>query len=460
MNLNLRIIAFFVAAFGLLHTFSLWAYFDPSLSPIFFLILLGASAFFVFYKPSLAALPLILNLLLDSSGHLFEWHDISLRLSLLALALLGWLYGALKEGSLKQQLKTPFKSGIGLVLLFVLFAVYNGWMQGHQNKSVIADAVPFAYLLSFYPFRSLLKKWKSLPPVASSAIIASFVGAALLSTAMLYLFSSETVLLQEPLYKWFRDVVAGKITSTGNGFYRIVTPLHLLLTALVPAAVYHLLYKSNKLTKRAAYILLLLILVVPAINFSRMYFLALIPATLVFAFYSKIGLKKAVNTLVIIGLSSIAIYTGANLLSSLGQSYGFEFLFGQAQGIVDPQSEASASARGAILPHLIDKIKTRPILGEGLGSTVTYYNPFFEKKLTTPHLDWGYLEIFVEFGLMVGIALLALLFTGAWSVKNSPFAISSLVFLFSVTLTTPALFHVYGVVIISTIFSSKRLDKR
>ena len=186
--------------------------------------------------------------------------------------------------------------------------------------------------------------------------------------------------------------------------------------------------------------LLLLILLVPALNFSRIYFLAIIPATLVMAW--KLPWKKVALTLILIGAISLAEYTVINLAASRGTSFGFEFITKQSRGIIDPESEASASARAAILPRLIEKIKSRPLLGEGLGATVTYYNPFLQKELTTPHLDWGYLELAVEFGLIATLFFLGLLIWLFYRGFRSLLTASILVFLAITTITTPALFHV------------------
>lgn len=437
------------AGFIALHAASLLGYLNRELAAPLFLILLGASAAFVLHKPRLSALPLVLNLLLDSSGHLFEFHDISLRLALLLLAMAGWLYHAIKTRTLYREIYQPFTAALALTYAAVAFAAYTGLSNGHATRAVIADAIPFAYLMLYYPFK---QSWPHLKKYAQAGTGASYAGAAFVSVIILTLFATGLVELQEPLYKWLRDIVAGKVTSTGNGFYRIVTPLHLLLAALLP-------YLSLVLLKSKKYTLWFLATLVISLNFSRMYFLAIIPATLVFSFYRSIGWKRAATTLLLIGSLSTGQYTLANVITSAGSSAGFEFLSGQAAGIADPGSEASASARAAILPHLIEKIKDKPLFGEGLGSTVTYYNPFSEKELTTPHLDWGYMELAVEFGIALASLMILMLLVGLWHLRVSPSTASSLIFLLAVTVTTPALFHVYGISLISALYAAKGVDK-
>lgn len=176
----------------------------------------------------------------------------------------------------------------------------------------------------------------------------------------------------------------------------------------------------------------------------------------------KLPWKKVLLTLILIGAISLAEYTVINLTASRGASFGFEFITKQSRGIIDPESEASASARAAILPHLLQKIKNRPFAGEGLGATVTYYNPFLEKNMSTPHLDWGYLELAVEFGIIAALFFLAVLFWLLWRNRENALGASALMFLLVTTLTAPAIFHVYGISLIVAILllsRSQALDK-
>jgi len=455
----------FTTAFLALHELSLIAFFVEPLRPVLFLILLGAVAVFVFWKPHYAAIPIILELLLDSSGHLFEWRGLSLRLLTLVVAIVAWLYHAIRARQLVTKLKTPFTLFYLAILTIVALAAYNGYHSGHAVQSIIADAIPFLYLALWYPFRELFPERSGAESKGSastssahnllmSLILGSFLGAAILSLITLFLFSSGLQEIHGSFYTWWRDWVAGKATSTGFGFFRIVTPLHLFLTALVPFVTHQLRHQ------RYGALLIVTTLLVPVLNFSRIYFLAIIPSTLVMAW--KLPWKKVALTLILIGTISLAEYTLINLAASRGTSLGFEFITKQSRGIIDPESEASASARAAILPHLIEKIKNRPVLGEGLGTTVTYYNTFLQKKLATPHLDWGYLELAVEFGIIAAIFFLAVLIWLLWWIRESTLGASVLVFLLVTTLTAPTLFHAYGISLILAIFMTTfqpKLDK-
>ncbi len=491
-----RYTLFFTAAFLTLHGLSLLSFFVEPLRPVLFFVLLGAAAVLAFWKPAYAAVPIILELLLDSSGHLFEWRGLSLRLLVFIVTMAVWTFHAIRRKALLKQLHTPFTAIYGAILVIVALAAYNGYLNGHAVRAVIADAIPFLYLALWYPLRALFPErseaeskgnasTSSAHNVLVPLLLGSFLGAAILSLIALFLFSSGLQEIHGPFYTWWRDWVAGKATSTGFGFYRIVTPLHLFLTALVPFVVYVILKirtegtlpviarsesderRSNLIIRLLRFArgfarndklwLLIIILLVPVINFSRIYFLAIIPATLIMAL--KLPWKKVALTLIIIGAVSLAEYAVVNLAASRGTSLGFEFLTQQSRGIIDPESEASASARAAILPHLLGKIKNRPLLGEGLGASVTYYNAFLEKESTTRHLDWGYLELAVEFGLFVALFFLGLLVWLFYHGFRNPLAASILVFLAVTALTTPALFHVYGITLILAVLLATNLLK-
>ena len=500
MSRVIRYTFFFASAFLTLHGLSLLSFFVEPLRPILFFILLGTALACAFWKPQYVLVPMVLELLLDSSGHLFEWRGLSLRLLTLAVALVAWLYHTIRARALVTKLKTPFTFFYLIILAAVALAAYNGYRNGHDVKSIIADAIPFLYLALWYPLRDFIDKChaefiSASPKLVMDSfqnleipkqvrddrmvglILGSFLGAAILSLITLFLFSSGLQEIHGPFYTWWRDWVAGKATSTGFGFYRIVTPLHLFLTALVPYVCYVILSEDRlELSRRISpirfldstrlrlaslgmtplrWLLLVAILLVPTINFSRIYFLAIIPATLVMAW--RLPWKKVLLTLILIGGLSLAEYSVINLVASRGTSFGFEFLTKQSRGIIDPESEASASERAAILPHLMQKIKNSPVLGEGLGATVTYYNPFLQKELTTPHLDWGYLELTVEFGIIAALFFLGLIFWLLWKHHRNVLGASVLVFLLVATLTSPALFHVYGISLILAVLLTSRL---
>src|SRR3989338_11661268 len=140
------------------------------------------------------------------------------------------------------------------------------------------------------------------------------------------------------------------------------------------------------------------LLIILSINLTRIYKLALAFGYLFL--FSKQHWKRWFVYGVVSCLLFVVSFTSIHLVASRGQSLGWELFGLRLQSIVQPSIEESAFSRKLLLPKIVDKIKQQPILGTGLGDTVTVYSPVFKKEVTTPHFDWGYLEILTELGII------------------------------------------------------------
>jgi O-antigen ligase len=199
-----------------------------------------------------------------------------------------------------------------------------------------------------------------------------------------------------------------------------------------------------------------LCLVVLAINLTRIYFVALLIGIL--ASFRKGVWKNWLGYSLASFLIFIISFVGLNLLVSQGKSYGLELLGLKIHSIARPSIEESSLSRLLLLPKIEEKIKNHPLLGSGLGTTITVYSPVLKKDVTTPHFDWGYLEILTELGLIGLGAWLALL---GYIIKKivqtnddtkRGFLVSTATLLI-INITSPALFHVLGIVWIVMIAS-------
>jgi O-antigen ligase len=116
-----------------------------------------------------------------------------------------------------------------------------------------------------------------------------------------------------------------------------------------------------------------------------------------------------------------------------------------------------------LLPEIIKKITASPLFGHGLGDTVTAFNPTTQKYFSTPHFDWGYLEIIDETGLVGAIIWLTLIAYLFWrglkkSGNDRPIYTAILGAFLMMNITSPALFHVYGFITLSVIAASVRVS--
>ena len=190
------------------------------------------------------------------------------------------------------------------------------------------------------------------------------------------------------------------------------------------------------------------------INLTRIYFVAL--AVGILFLFSKTNWKRWLIYSAGALAFFIIIFTFTHLAATKGKSAGWEYLGLRLQSITAPQTEDSSHSRMLLLPKIWEKIKAHPLLGNGLGDTITVYSPVFKKEITTSHFDWGFLEIWDEMGLVGLIAwLLLIAYCIVLTAKNNG-PLAALVGLLVINITSPALFHVMGIIFLTTILVLKK----
>ena len=175
-------------------------------------------------------------------------------------------------------------------------------------------------------------------------------------------------------------------------------------------------------------------------------------------FFSRNRWKRWFGCVAGVAVIFTIVFTGTHLIATRGQSLGWELLGFRLQTVIQPQIEESSLSRMLILPKIWEKIKEHAILGNGLGDTIIVYSPTLQKKISTPHFDWGYLELWDELGIM-GIVMWGLLL--GYVIRsfylnknaNSRYFITALASLIVINITSPAIFHVMGIVLITTYFT-------
>lgn len=380
-----------------------------------------------------------LEIISGGAGGFFAIGGVALRTWLLIASLTIFFAQKIKDRELKNLWRENklFVTLFLFILSAVSFSAIRGCLAGHNPRLIIADAIPYLFLLYYFPF----KKW--FRQLAINAIIIAIVGNFLFIAITFIGFSSGIFALQDSYYHWFRDVALGKITGLPFHFYRLALDEHLLL---IPALIYYLAKIIKREGSHLAIYLALLLLGILSVNLTRIYLLGMAIGLLVL--FHKIYWKRWLTISALTGVLLISIFTTVHLAASRGQSLGWEFFGLRLQSIAYPQIEDSSLSRLLLLPKIIEKIKSHPLLGNGLGDTVTVYSPILKQKITTPHFDWGYLEIWAEMGLLGLLAWLALLLTLARSLlKKFGFGwqLASLVALLVINITSPAVFHLLGV---------------
>lgn len=444
-----------LSAFFIFRALSFAVYQSPTLQILFATIVIIAFIGSYFKDPKLGFYLLLGELLLAGSGHFVQFFGISIRSILFLLFILLIFLQNLEN--IFSYIKSKFnkKQLVVLIIVFVTIglAAINGLLQGH-GINTIRDIIPFTYLLLMWPALHLFEKKEDTESFIRLLIV-FIIGTSIFSLITLFLFSSGIVELQEPFYKWFRDINLGKITPKGEGFFRIVEPSHLLITPII-LIISSLLMREEK-HHYMWWGLLFLSFITFILNFSRAYMLGLAMGYVIL-FY-KHDWKKWLKVISASLGQALAIFVILHLLATGGTSTGLGLLEYRVSSIAKPKTEKSAATRMMILPAIQKKITEKPIFGHGLGSKVTFTNTNnFEEKTTTEY-DWGYFEMIVEFGILGTMILLGALLALMYKLFNKINEmddyqdlhiglLSGLIALGVINLTGPSLFHIYGILYI------------
>ena len=343
-----------------------------------------------------------------------------------------------------------------LIIALIIWAGVSaivGYAHHHSVANIITDFIPYLFLLYYFPLRDLLRDEKFKREIFNM-IASALIGCGLITVFTSLMYGFGIFVLQDNYYHWFRDVCGGKITETGANFYRVVLNEQLLL---VPLALYYITRVKQKIEfvndmgiVAAAAIL--------SVNLTRIYYLALLVG-LCFAFTRTLWRRWLINSAVIL-LSVFGWFTFLHVLVGGLANPGWEYFGLRATSIIAPHIEESSLSRMLLLPKILEKISSAPILGTGLGDTVTVWSPVYNELITTPHFDWGYLEILAETGAVGLIIWFALIATAFYLIiKNSALnhgilLLAPFVALLVINITSPALFHVFGFIFLAIVFAS------
>lgn len=414
-----------------------------------------------FKKPNYAWYLVIAEIFLGGSGHFLELYGISIRTIFLLVYICLYIGERIfsKQKRSELQIPPPLFFLLGALLLAIFWAALNGILHHNDTKLIIQDLIPFAFFALLLPAHQMIKD-KSSYPFLIRLISVFIFGSAFFSLFTFILFSNSTAILQGSYYHWYRDIVGGKLTNLGSGFWRIVAPEHLLLLPIT-LVIASLLMKKEK-TDAIVWLALFASLFTLTVNLSRGYFLALIVALIPLLY--KHSFKKWFTTSAIACASILVIFCTTSFLASGAKTFGLELFGFRLKSFTSPHIEESTYTRSALLKPILQKFEAHPITGSGLGSTITFTNPISKKQITTPQFDWGYFEIATEFGILGALSYffviayliyLTILYIQTTTL-HSDFLVGLLGGLVAVlvsNLTAPALSHVFGIFFISTVLA-------
>lgn len=372
---------------------------------------------------------LLAELFIGSKGYLFYFESngliVSIRIAFWLIILSVWLAKEISSADIKKYAKILPAHWI-VFFIFIGWGVLNGFFQNNSFENIFFDFNNWLYFALIFPLFSAFKTKKDLTLIWE-VFLASIIWLILKTFFLLFLFSRNIPELIEVFYRWVRSSGVGEITLIENGFYRIFFQSHIYnlvaffaLGALILKKIdekkifnkqnvkYHLLFIAN--------------LSIILISFSRSFWVGLSVALFCFAvcvawwFGWKTLLKITGIVLLSSGLSFVLISAVVNFpypppLSDYSAS---SLISERAKRTSD---EAAVSSRWNLLPELWNEIKKAPIMGSGLGTVITYESSdprvletTADGKFTTYAFEWGWLDIWLKFGLLGLLAYLVLFF--------------------------------------------------
>lgn len=447
---KLLILYFAVRLFSYIFTPATPLWVSNPINTLVSFFILALSAYWIYKNDERGWYIVVGEIILGGAGGYLSVAGTSLRTCLLLVSIATYFTQKLyrERKIFFKQLRT-WHYLIFIVLGAAVLSAAIGLYHGHQRGSVIADLIPYFFFLYIFPLSDLYLSDK-FRDLGKQAIVATIFGNAILILFTQAGLSAGIFALQDHYYHWYRDVALGKITDLDFHFYRLVLNEHLLL---IPLTIYFIADIVKNQTNKINVLALSSLLFILANNLTRIYMVALAVGTLIL--FSTKNWKRwfAVSASAAIGF--MLIFVSTHTIASRGQSYGLEIFGLRLQSIASPQIEDSSLSRLLLLPKILEKIKSAPILGQGLGDTVTVYSPIFDTTITTPHFDWGYLEIFAEMGLVGLIAwisfvgyLLYHIIRNKHQYNKNIFAAILISFLV-INITSPALFHVLGIILLA-----------
>ncbi len=411
---------------------SFLGYFLPIVREISFFLIVFLTLIISWRRLEYGLAIIFIELFIGSKGYLFYFSAndlvISIRIALWLVVLSVWLAKFLIKILRKKEIN--FVHSQILPYFFVLFAfllwgLVNGFLNHHQFNNLFFDFNGWLYFLLLFPLLDLAyEKRTKLFSLLFSVMIAAIIWLSIKTLFLLFIFSHSLTGLASPLYRWVRTSGVGEITQMPANFYRIFFQSHIFY---LPSLFLVLLFWRSAMSRRQKIILFFifsLLLAIIFVSLSRSNWVGLAVGWLVYSFwliYNRNWRNFWQNNLTLTGAVFLALALIFIVVKFPYPAPKVNFsptLISERASQVT--SEAGVSSRWALLPVLWAEIKKTPILGQGFGTTVTYYSSdprvlshSPDGRYTTYAFEWGWLDIWLKlgiFGLISYLLLLAVIF--------------------------------------------------
>ncbi len=458
--LSLEVVSFFTFSFPELRTITAVAFL------IIFLII-------ALRNLSLALLILLAELIIGSQGYLLAVElggfSLSLRVGMWLVVMAAFCWDLLYNFSdyLYQLKNKNNQYFIGGILVLILWGVVRGLAGGNDFANLFFDANNWFYFFLALPLLRFNKAyWNYTWQVIAAGTSWLFIK----TIFLLYLFS-HNFSFNQVIYKWIRDFRFGELTYVSGNFWRIFMQdqiFALLVAVFLFVYLWHQKLTLANLQKNYDLIVLLFLNVITVfISYSRSFWLGGILSLLVWFFYILIKQKFRQMQFIRLSVFSFSLLVLSLFFILAVINFPLPYVQPQLDNVVAERISATAEgepaggSRLALLGPLWQSIKSNWLLGKGLGATVTYFSrdPRIVSSTaggsgiyTTYAFEWGWLDIWLKFGIVGFLLFVYLLFKiifKGWEKKGIGQAASVALLALTFThLTTPYLNHPLGIGVI------------
>lgn len=399
-----------------------------TLQPFVYVLIISIVAGLTFWRFEYGVYALLGELAIGGKGYLL-WlpvgnFDISIRIGLFIVVCIVFLVALLRK-RLTIQWQDPLVKSVVLLSLVVAVAIVVGYFRGNIPANIFYDANGYLYLLLGIPMSVICTR----PHVLRRILAVLFAGILLHSLKTLFVLGyfshvpSEDAL--RTVYKWIRDTGVGEMTNLGQGFYRVFFQSHLLTlvagVALLPFAIWPKHLSTLKhFSKRWLLVALNICGMVLLISFSRSFWLAA-GVTIIVLGVVYLMKRGVLNLMKVSGMLILFLALQVSMITLIvnfplpGGGGGSSSPVTLLRDRVSDGGEAALSSRMGLLKPLIRRIGDHPVIGSGLGATVSYATK--DPRLlaetgglyTTYALEWGYGDLLLKFGVLGTAAVLFIL---------------------------------------------------
>lgn len=369
----------------------------------------------------------IAELVIGSQGYILALplpgFTLSLRLGIFLVLILATLIDCIRQRRVYFFQTWLWKWYVAL-MTWIGIGVVVGLFHGNAPSAIFFDANGYLFLAMIWPFTQSIRERQHVAQIVT-ILLAGVIVLALQTIMIVFIFSHQIFFQYyvSDLYRWIRDFRLGEITRQENGFYRVFFQSHIYVLWLLILSIVGFIHRQRSMLWFTMMSVMLLWL-----SYSRSFWVATVIVVgalwLYLHRFEKLPWRRVLQSVLTILGSAVLTYGFIVVLINMpiGNDHGSRV--GAASLLTertdDLLTDAAGGSRLALLGPLLKKNMTYPLLGGGLGTTVTYAthdpralasNP--SGLYTTFAFEWGYLDLWLKLGfigtltylIMIGLIL-------------------------------------------------------